>query len=130
MTIKSGRVTLEQLKNEYDNRWKFTVCASTCNKLIQLLEDKQASERLEWIESNITQVNSSVGNMSAQDCIRWKNSYTEIPVFLNKNDIERLNQLADKIDERLKSLKIQGVVSLFNELSESEKKECLKILMN
>lgn len=128
--VKSGRVTLEQLKNEYDNRWKFTVCASACNKLIKLLEDKLASERLEWIESNITQVNSIVDNMSAQDCIRWKNSHTEIPVFLNKNDIERLNQLADKIDERLRALKIQGVVSLFNELSENEKKECLKILMN
>lgn len=126
--VKTGKVTLEQLKNEYDNRWKFTVCASVCDNLIKLLEEKQASERLEWIESNITKVNNSVGNMSAQDCIRWKNSHTEIPVFLNKDDIERLIQLTDKIDKRLKSLKIQGVVSLFNELSESEKKECLKIL--
>ena len=128
--ITADSSALEKLKAEYHEIWKFTVCGAACLELIRETENKIASQRQSWINKNIISVMNHVNSLTAENCIAWKNANRNHPAYLTDEDIRLLEELNQQLDIRLKSLRIQGVVSMFCNLSDEEKEECIKILLD
>lgn len=51
-----------------------------------------------------------------------------LPNYLDHQTVKRYHEVRRSVEQRLHSCRVQGVVSMFNELSNEEKEECLKIL--
>ena len=128
--ITADRSALEKLKAEYHEIWKSTVCGAACLELIRETENKIASQRKRWVNKNIIAVMNHVDSLTAENCIAWKNANRNHPAYLTEEDIRLLEELNQQLDNRLKSLRIQGVVSMFCNLSAEEKEECIEILLD
>ncbi|MGN0691550.1 MAG: hypothetical protein ACI4K7_04285, partial [Oscillospiraceae bacterium] len=120
--------TIERLTSEYDSKWSNTVCANAMKAHISALKKAVAAKRQMWFDENIADMAFKVEGMSAAACVQWQNRCAECPNFLTEDDIVELHNVRELVNSRLKSLKIQGVVEMFNELSDAEKIECLRLL--
>lgn len=120
--------TIERLTSEYDSKWSNTVCANAMKAHISALKKAVAAKRQMWFDDNIADMAFKVEGMSAAACVQWQNRCAECPNFLTEDDIVELHNVRELVNSRLKSLKIQGVVEMFNELSDAEKIECLRLL--
>lgn len=119
---------IDFLSSEYETKWKHTVCSKAMESHISNLNKSILERRQAWINENITDMENKVEYMNASACIQWQNRCTEFPNFLIDDDINHIERIQRLVGLRLKELKIQGVVEMFNELSDAEKIECLKLL--
>ena len=126
--IEADVNTIEKLTSEYDGKWKNTVCANAMKTKISALKKAVAAKRQMWFDENIADMAFKVEGMSAAACVQWQNRCAEYPDYLTEDDVVKLHNVQELVNSRLKSLKILGVVEMFNELSDSEKVECLRLL--
>ena len=66
--------------------------------------------------------------MSVAQCLKWQSTVSELPDYLEEEDLHEVIALSDVVTEKIKSQRIQGVVEMFNSLSIDEQRECLIIL--
>ena len=85
--------------------------------------------RTKWIEKNVTDVLSNINSLSVTQCIQWQKIVSEVPEYLTESDLNLISSLSVKIAEIIKSQRINGVVEMFNTLTDEEKSECLHILI-
>jgi len=126
--IQVDNSIIESLEEEYDGKWKGTVCDRYMAEYIASLKDVQAKKRQEWIKKNILNIRDSIGTMTVSQCVQWQSKKSELPDYLNEEDIEDINALSILITDKIKTQKINGVVELFTALSDEEKRECLRRL--
>ena len=119
---------ISELTLEYQSKWVNTVCANAMKSHINSLKKALDAKRQTWFDENLSDILYKVDNMSAAECIQWQNKCSNYPEFLTDKDMEILHSAQKVVNARIKSLKIQGVVEMFNELSSDEKTECLNIL--
>jgi len=129
-SIHEDCASLNDLCREYEMVWSKTVCANACERLIERIKQQLKQKRTEWVKNNITAIQGTIDTFTIQDCINWKTKHQSYPDFLEDADVLALRTLETQVDERLHSMNIQGVVSMFQKLSDSEKKECLRILLD
>lgn len=118
----------QKLQKEYTNDWKNTICAKDLKGRIDKLKLKLEQKRTDWMQANISNIEMKSLAMTASACIKWQKNCNILPDYLNEEDIEEIHYAEHIVADRLKSLKIQGIVEMFNELSKSEKIECLRLL--
>ncbi len=131
--IQKSEVTkkyVSELTDDYNKRWIHTVCGAAMLEHIKSLNKAIAEKRQIWFDENLANMAYKVETMSAAECVQWQNRCAEYPDFLGDKDIAMLHSAQNIVNDRLKSLKIHGVVEMFNELSEEEKRECLGIISN
>lgn len=66
--------------------------------------------------------------MNASRCSGWLSQTQTLPNYLDQQTVKRYHDVRRMVEQRLHNCRVQGVVSMFNELSSEEKEECLKIL--
>lgn len=121
---------IESLEEDYNNKWKCTVCDRYMVEYIASLKNIQSQKRNEWLRKNVLSVRESIETMTVSQCVQWQSSKTELPDFLTKKDLEEINALSVLVTEKIKTQKINGVIELFTALSSDEQKECLRQLQN
>ena len=121
--------TISELEIEYDAKWKNTVCAGYVSECIESSKNKIQRMRTKWIEKNVTDVLSNINSLSVTQCIQWQKIVSEVPEYLTESDLNLISSLSVKIAEIIKSQRINGVVEMFNTLTDEEKSECLHILI-
>ena len=121
--------TISEFEIEYDAKWKNTVCARYVLECIESSKDKIQRMRTKWIEKNVTDVLSNIDSLSITQCIQWQKIVSEVPEYLTESDLSLISSLSVKIAEIIKSQRINGVVEMFNTLTDEEKSECLHILI-
>ncbi len=121
--------TISELEIEYDAKWKNTVCAGYVSECIESSKNKIQRMRTKWIEKNVTDVLSNIDSLSVTQCIQWQKIVSEVPEYLTESDLNLISSLSVKIAEIIKSQRINGVVEMFNTLTDEEKSECLHILI-
>ena len=126
--IQADNSIIEGLEEDYNRKWRGTVCDRYMLKYITSLKEIQAQKRNEWLRKNVQSVREAVSTMTVSQCVQWQNTKSELPDFLTKGDIEEINVLSVLITEKIKTQKINGVVEMFTALSEEEKRECLRRL--
>ena len=101
------------------------VIQSELQRKIELLKQKQN----EWIMNNIMLIQNTVKGLTASECVSWLEKTATLPYYLGadaKAEYERAKLL---VEHRLHTCRIEGVVSMFISLSDTEKKQCLEILL-
>ncbi|WP_174733162.1 hypothetical protein [Mesobacillus harenae] len=99
---------------------------------IQIIEnyEKEIQERLdqkeqEWLREFT--VDSSVLEIwSAQQCTTWLNNLKNTPNYLTNKNLQVLSDLKEPVQNRMKELNIEAVISLFSDLSAEEKVEAIE----
>ena len=81
-----------------------------------------------WVKQYISPVEYEVRAMNAPRCSGWLSQTQTLPNYLDQQTVKRYHEVRRSVEQRLHSCRVQGVVSMFNELSNEEKEECLKIL--
>ena len=126
--IQTESSIIESLEDEYINKWKGTVCDKYMVEYITSLKTIRSQKRNEWLRKYVTNTKEDIETMTVSQCVHWQGLMSELPDFLTDSDIEEINTLSEKITEKIKTQKIQGVIELFSALSDEEKKECIRIL--
>jgi hypothetical protein len=126
MNIDSNNIS--ELETDYINRWKGTLCDNYMLFLIKSVKTKLSNRRDEWMRKNVIGVYTSIDTMTTAQCVKWQAIVSELPEFLEESDLAEITKLSETVREKIKSQRIQGVVEMFNALSNDEKIECLRIL--
>ena len=92
------------------------------------VQDHFVTERDKWLKKYIEPAEEYSKEMTASDCTNWLDKTLILPAYLDTKTIERYKEAAQIIELQLHSSRIQGVVSMFSNLTDSEKTECLKII--
>ena len=101
-----------------------SVVRAECETKLNELLKKQAG----WIKQFISPVEYEVVRMTASSCSGWLSQTQTLPDYLDQQTVKRYHDLRHRVEQRLHNCRVQGVVSMFNELTSEEKEECLKIL--
>jgi hypothetical protein len=126
MNIDSNNIS--ELETDYINRWKGTLCDNYMLFLIKSVKTKLSNRRDEWMRKNVIGVYTSIDTMTTAQCVKWQAIVSELPEFLEESDLAEITKLSETVREKIKSQRIQGVVEMFNALSNDEKIECLRII--
>ena len=126
--IQADNSIIESLEEEYNSKWKGTVCDRYMAEYITYLKGIQTQKRNEWLRKNILNIRESIESMTVSQCVQWRGTKSELPDFLTDEDLEAINALSVLITEKIKTQKINGVVEMFTALSEDEKRECMRRL--
>lgn len=92
------------------------------------VQDHFATERDRWLNKYVVPAEEFSKEMNASECTNWLDKTLVLPAYLDSKTLERYKEAMRIIELQLHSSRIQGVVSMFNNLTDSEKKECLKII--
>ena len=95
------------------------------NVKIRELEEKQAT----WIEKYILPAEKDASMMTAVSCTNWLERTKLLPAFLDKKTIDKYSSVRAEVEKRLHVCKVDGVVSMFKQLSDAEKKACIEELL-
>ncbi len=82
----------------------------------------------EWIIRFITPAKDGVRTMSASACTNWIERTKVLPAYLDLQTREQYDAVQTMITERLHVCRVDGVISMFKQLSKSEQEACLKEL--
>jgi len=120
--------TLVNLKRRVEEELSGSALYSLANSTIKKLEATLSAQEEIWIQKYIITAEKNLDNMEPQDCIDWKRATNNLPDYLSIKAKQNYQRTSTLIEKRLKDCRIQGVIMLFNELSESEKRECFLLL--
>lgn len=89
---------------------------------------KLVTEQHSWLQKYVVSAEKNVEEMCASDCSNWLEKTKTPPRFLSSAAIEQYKRATEIVEMQLHNSRVQGVVSLFNNLTDSEKKECLQLI--
>ena len=128
--IQADNSIIEGLEEEYNSKWKGTVCDRYMTEYISSLNGIQAQKRNEWLRKNVQSVRDSIDTMTVSQCVQWQGTMLELPDFLTDSDLADITKLSSMITEKIKTQKINGILELYAALSAEEKSECLRRLQD
>ena len=88
----------------------------------KLLYDEQ-----QWT-AKILEPAEKTESLDAQKCTLYIDRLRCMPSFVSLKTSERVQRAISNVEKKLHECKVQGVISLFNALSEEEKKEFLRLI--
>ena len=80
-----------------------------------------------WIAKNLLPA-EDVTDLNAQQCTAFIEKLQNVPAYSSKKTVQRVQNAISAIEGKLHECKVQGVLSLFNALSEEEKDEFLRLI--
>ena len=132
-SIHKVEAIINELPNQIDQLTNYrcpiqigfaSVIKAECQRKLNEFLKKQA----DWVKQYISPVEYEVRVMNAPRCSVWLGQTQTLPIYLDQQTVKRYHEVRQSVEQRLHNCRVQGVVSMFNELSSEEKEECLKIL--
>jgi len=118
---------LQQALASFDPSSNTSCCDAILSEYRLALSALEEQEQL-WIDSYIVPVENTVADMSTFDCSNWITKTNCLPEFLTQRAVSRYQTALERIRQRLHQCRVEGVVSMFNELTPSEQAECLQLI--
>lgn len=125
--IKSLPQTLEQL---YALQVQFSCTpdpvfhAEISNRISNL----EAAER-DWVSNNIHAIRYTIDTLSAASCANWLEKTEVLPEYVSDKVRSDYAEIRAKVLAQLQKCRIDGVVTMFLNLSDDEKRKCLDIIL-
>lgn len=119
-----------RLTEEYGQKWQGTVCDRYVQELIRSVKDTIEASRRQWMQKNVSLVQQNLESLTVAQCIQWQGVTSELPYYLNDEDLVQVTTLAASVTEKIKSQRINGVIEMFSALTDEEKQECLRRLQS
>lgn len=82
-----------------------------------------------WVKRYIEEAERSYMSMSAIECQNWLDKTASHPIYLQAPIIERLNKTRELVESQLHSCRVDGLLAMYDKLSESEKQTFKKLLL-
>lgn len=82
-----------------------------------------------WVKRYIEEAERSYKSMSAIECQNWLDKTASHPIYLQAPIIERLNRTRELVESQLHSCRVDGLLAMYDKLSESEKQTFKKLLL-
>lgn len=101
-----------------------TVVLEECQQKIR----KQEQALNTWIERYISPVISGVMEMTAVDCSNWLDKTEDLPVCLSQKALEMYKSAKKMVEQQLHTCRVQGVLVMYDKLSEQEKAEFKRLI--
>ncbi|MDQ0201066.1 hypothetical protein [Neobacillus ginsengisoli] len=118
--LLSELATLENKWNEVESDIDFIpLLESNREQMINHLNELETK----WVNRYLKQLNSEIG-WDVTECNIWLNDTTVLPHFLSPISIDNFKKMRNQVMLRLNELSVDGVLSLFNNLTEEQKKFC------
>lgn len=95
-----------------------------------LLLRKLQKQQNNWGRDYLSDAECRLPSMDADTCIRWLRQTERIPDYLDGETVRRYDALKTKVQDKLGECRVQGVVAMFQQLNEQERKNCLRVLMS
>lgn len=106
------------------------MCDRYIKELIQSVKDTIEASRRQWMQKNVSIVQQNLGLLTVAQCIQWQSVTSELPYYLNDEDLAQVSALAASVTEKIKLQRINGVIEMFSALTDEEKQECLRLLQS
>ena len=90
-------------------------------------KEKLLNDEQQWINKTLRPA-EEVDSLDAQRCTLYIDRLRCMPLFVSQKTAKRVQQAIAKVEGKLHECKVQGVLSLFNALSDEEKNEFLRII--
>ena len=94
----------------------------------KILLKRLLAKQEKWINTYLIPVESSTANMTAQQCVKWLNDTQTVPAYLDAACISRYHRACEKVEQTLHGCRIQGVLSMFRELTYAEQEEFIRLI--
>lgn len=123
---------IQKLPQTIDDLDVFIGDKANKSRIVVLNEAKELKERLlsnqqDWVEKTIVPVEEgSITN--AQKCSSWIEKLTSIPNYIDAQTTKRAQRASEVVTKQLHACKVQGVLSLYNGLTQEEKEEFLRLI--
>lgn len=106
-------------------------CENTYDRVylneLNVEKEKLISDEQLWIAKNLLPA-EDVTDLNAQQCTAFIEKLQNVPAYSSKKTVQRVQNAISAIEGKLHECKVQGVLSLFNALSEEEKDEFLRLI--
>ncbi len=107
---------------------KSKACWTAIRGEISNIQEKYYAEQTAWVQKYLEPLETNLCEMDAFSCANWMEKTKALPSFLDHTTTLRYKEALDKVEAQQHSNRIQGVVSMFNNLTEAEKVECIRII--
>ena len=91
------------------------------------VKEKLLTDEQQWITKTLKPAETT-DSLDAQQCAQYIDRLRNVPAFVSDKTNRRVQQAIVNVEKKLHECKVQGVYSLFNELSEEEKEEFLSLI--
>lgn len=135
--ISTAKERIRRIESLPDNMDELVATAANLSKMDGPAVSAEVKRKLslfrqqenEWGKKNIVQVEIDLSSLTASDCASWMEKTSILPHYLGNETRNAYQKLKVKVEQHLHKCKIEGVVSMFNSLSDTEKETCLNILL-
>lgn len=88
--------------------------------------EKLEKEEGKWLLKYIDTAEQTYSTMTLQECTIWLDKTSTPPPYLRYESINRYQKAKSLVEERLHNARVDGVLYMYNRLSDEEKKDFLK----
>lgn len=99
------------------------------NNEVEAQLNELLSQQDKWKRQFLIPVENGINNLSAQNCVKWIKDTQTPPSYLDSTTLNQYRQLFLQIEKQLHKCRIDGVVSMYHELTEDEQRDFLKIIL-
>ena len=124
--------TIDELREmQLDSRFReaeviVETVASELNRKLEFFINDQAK----WVEKYLEPIESEIDTKNVDDCSTWIDKTSKLPEYLDSKTVEKYKKAKGRVENQLHKSKVQGVLVLYNKLSDSEKEEFLQVIRN
>lgn len=121
-------IELENLKNKWQSRTDEIVIDDVVDDYKKAkFEDLDELEG-RWMTKYLSLSHEVIEEYSSSDCIKWLKETEFLPEYLEERARKKHQSIANEVKNRLNSLQVEAVVSMFESLPEGQKEVCLELL--
>lgn len=118
---------IEELEVIYEDIEVITLSEVIKDMKNKFITDKENKNKI-WADKNLNLNKEKIEELTSNECYTWIEKTNILPSYLTEVIIKKHNDIKLQIENRLKELKIESVVLLFENLTEDEKKICIDTL--
>ena len=130
--IESILQEIEQLPENIEELGKIISTAgeelhmAVCNEA-QSIQNALLDKQQKWVDKVIVPVEDG-RVLDAQQCSAWIEKLRAIPKYVDNNTADRAVEAENTVTKQLHACKVQGVLSLYNALTQEEKDEFVRLI--
>lgn len=98
------------------------------NGYIKDIQEKIEKLNKKWKDMHLSFDQREIENWTSEKCFSWIKETRGIPEYLTEKTISLYHEFKLEIEDRVNNLQIESIVSIFTDLSEDKKAECLRLL--
>ncbi|OPJ55652.1 hypothetical protein [Alkalithermobacter paradoxus] len=118
------------LKGKYEEFEDIVAVESIINSYIQSINDKIDELNIKWINMHLGFDIKDIDSWDSDMCFRWIKETRGTPEYLIDSTVSQYNEYKNKVDNRISSLNMDSILSMFRDLSLEKKEECISLLSN